>query len=81
MYMNYYAPVSTQPPVERFPHRNRELDLEAAIAWLSDGLERLKRDIQALDERISPIEACLTKAYLDERPEWTEHLRRSELRK
>jgi hypothetical protein len=81
MYMNYYVPVSTQPPAEHFPHRNRELDLEAAIAWLSDGLERLKRDIQALDERISPIEACLTKEYLDERSEWTEHLRRSELRK
>ena len=55
MNMNYYAPVNTQPPAEHVPHRNRELDLEAAIAWLSDGLDRLKRDIQALGERIRRV--------------------------
>jgi hypothetical protein len=81
MNMNYYAPVNTQPPAEHVPYRNRELDLEAAIAWLSDGLDWVKRDVQALDERISPNEACLTKEYLDEWSEWAENLRRSELRK
>jgi hypothetical protein len=44
-------------------HRYR--DFEAAINRLSDQLEQLRRELrremQALDERIRPIEACLRK--------------------
>jgi hypothetical protein len=51
---------------------------EAQIKWLSDALDQLQREIQALNERIKLIETSLGKECIEK---WKQHLKEKESRK